>query len=295
MAKAKALLKRRKVVHNTRKITRTMELVSTAKYRQSFNRVESAKPFRDTLQGMMQDLSRAEIEVDHPLLRRREPARHVTLLLLTSNRGLCGGFNTHLSRVAAQYLVQEREAGVEVEFHVVGKKGISFFRFRGEKMVGEYIHFGDRPAYDDVDKLANEFIRAYESERTDRVVVCYQRFHSAAVQRPAIDTLLPITSGEQEVESTVATGPQGQVEYLYSPDAATLLSHLLPASFKTTLYHVFLETVVGEQRARMVAMKNATDNAETMIKTLTRMYNRARQSQITNEISEIMGGVEALQ
>jgi F-type H+-transporting ATPase subunit gamma len=95
--------------------------------------------------------------------------------------------------------------------------------------------------------------------------------------------------------STVATGPQGQVEYLYSPDAATLLSHLLPASFKTTLYHVFLETVVGEQRARMVAMKNATDNAETMIKTLTRMYNRARQSQITNEISEIMGGVEALQ
>jgi len=296
MAKAKAILKRRKVVHNTRKITRTMELVSTAKYAQSFSRVEGATPYRQTLQDVMNDLARADIEVDHKLLRRREPARHVTLLVLTSNRGLCGGFNTHLSRRALEYAVQQRKSGAEVELHVVGKKGIGFFRFRGEDTRAGYTHFGDKPTYAEVEALANAFIDAYESERTDQVAVVYQRFHSAAVQRPAVDVLLPITA-DPAVDGETRPHPEASVgagEYLYSPDAESLLTVLLPAYFKTTLYHVFLETVVGEHRARMVAMKNATDSAEDMIKTLTRRYNRARQTQITNEISEIMGGVEAL-
>ena len=294
MAKAKAILKRRKVVQNTRKITRTMELVSTAKYAQSFGRVEGATPYRQTLQDVMADLARADVEVDHPLLRRREPAQHVTLLVLTSNRGLCGGFNTHLSRSALEYAAEQRKAGAHVDLHVVGKKGIAFLRFRKQEIHQMYTHFGDKPTFAEVEVLANAFIEDYEAGRTDQVAVVYQRFHSAAVQRPAIDVLLPLTTRPAAESADEDAAPAGAVEYLYSPDAESLLARLLPAYFKTTLYHVFLETVVGEHRARMVAMKNATDSAEEMITTLTRMYNRARQTQITNEISEIMGGVEAL-
>jgi len=294
MAKAKAILKRRRVVSNTRKITRTMELVSTAKFRQSFNRVEGAQPYAQTMRDMMSDLAQAEIEVDHPLLRRREPPRHVTLLLLTSNRGLCGGFNTHLCRTARDTLESLRQEGVETSLHVVGKKGISFFRFRGVTLAGSHTAFGDRPSYEDVQRLGQAFIDDYVGERTDRVVVCWQRYLSSALQRPDVQALLPITS--ESASEAPAEGPAraAPVDYLYSPDAASLLAQLLPAFFKTALYQVFLESAVGEHKARMVAMKNATDNAETMIKTLTRLYNRARQGQITNEISEIMGGVEAL-
>jgi len=151
------------------------------------------------------------------------------------------------------------------------------------------MQFGDRVQYDDVEKLANQFIAAYESAKTDRVAVVSQKYLSAAVQKPQVQVLLPLET------AAVEAGKKAQrVEYLYSPDAASILKSLLPAYFRTALYHAFLESAVGEQRARMVAMKNATDNAEGMIKALTRAYNRARQSQITNEIAELMGGVEAL-
>jgi F-type H+-transporting ATPase subunit gamma len=292
VAKAKAILRRRRVVQNTRKITRTMELVSTAKYRQSFNRVENARPFREALQEMMQDLSRAEAPVQQPLLRRREPPQHVTLLLLTSNRGLCGGFNVNLARTARDWAEGHRRAGARVDLQVVGKKGIAYFRFRGIAIQAAFTHFGDRPARSEVDALSRALLEAYEGERTDLVAVCYQRFLSAGVQRPRVEVLLPIAPAEA---GGVAAGrPAAPVEYLYSPDPGALLARLLPGYFRATLFQAFLESLVGEHRARMVAMKNATDNAQEMIKMLTRMYNRARQTQITNEISEIMGGVEAL-
>lgn len=292
MAKAKAIIKRRKVVVNTRKITKTMELVSTAKFKQSFNRIANAMPYRETLQAMMRDLAQAGGDVRHPMLERR-PAKHVTLLLLTSNRGLAGGFNSNLIKLARAHAAEERTAGAAVDLHVVGKKGLAFFRYLKEPLAGSYAHFGDRPAYADVEKLAEAFMTAYATAATDRVVVCFQRYHSAGVQRPHLETLLPLEAVVPEAEAKAA-GAVAAVDYIYSPDAESILQRLLPAYFKTMLYHAFLENVVGEQRARMVAMKNATDNAETMIKTLTRLYNRARQAQITNEISEIMGGVEAL-
>lgn len=302
MAKAKAIVRRRKAVINTRKITKTMELVATAKYQQVFSRVANARPYRETLQEVMTDLSsQAGGAVEHPLLERREPAKHVTVLLLTSNRGLAGGFNGNLIKTARAYVGEQRAAGTEVALHVVGKKGLTFFRYLKEPLAGSYTHFGDKPTYAGVEKLAEELLQAYAAARTDRVAVVYQRYHSAGVQRPALDVVLPLARQEpspapspgREAAAT-ARRLQAQVEYLYSPDAVSLLRQLLPAYVKNAVYQMFLETVVGEQRARMVAMKNATDNADTMIKTLTRLYNRARQSQITNEISEIMGGVEAL-
>jgi F-type H+-transporting ATPase subunit gamma len=294
MANTRVLVKRRRVVQNTRKITRTMELVSTAKYRQSFERVQKAMPYKQTLQEMMQDLAGAGGEIDHPLLRQRDPARHVTLVLLTSNRGLCGGFNTNLCRQAVLWMRQQ--SGVEVDLRVVGKKGISFMRFQRIAVQEAYTEFGDNPAYDDVEQLASELIDNYSSGRTDRVAIAYQKYMSAATQKPWVDLLLPLASatGEEQQES----GPPAQVpaggDYIFSPSEEELLRVLLPAYVKTSMYHVFLENIVGEHRARMVAMKNATDNAGELIKRLTRQYNRARQTQITNEISEIMGGVEAL-
>ena len=289
MAKAKAILRRRRVVTNTRKITRTMELVSTAKFRQSFVRFEGSKPYYETMQEVMHELSSADLGVEHPLLEKREPARHATLLVLTASRGLCGGFNTHLSRTARDYAAETAAAGITLELHVSGKKGIAFFKFRGVELAGSYTEFGDKPRYAAVEALAEKLLDAYTSRRTDRVAVVYQRYVSAAVQRPYLEVLLPMAPPPAAPAAKLVGG-----EVLCSPTAAELLQRLLPAAFKTTLYQLFLETAVGEQRARMVAMKNATDNAETMIKTLTRMYNRARQGQITNEISEIMGGVEAL-
>jgi F-type H+-transporting ATPase subunit gamma len=291
MAKTRVLVKRRRVVQSTRKITRTMELVSTAKYRQSFERVQKAMPYKETLQEMMQDLAAAGGEIDHPLLRRRDPARHVTVVLLTSNRGLCGGFNSNLCRQAIVWM--REQSGVEVDLRVVGKKGISYMRFQGIPVQQSYVDFGDKPAYDDVDRLASELIDNYSAGRTDRVVIVYQKYVSSATQKPTADVLLPLASaagGEEAEPSAPVTGG----DYIFSPSEEELLKVLLPAYVKTSMYHVFLENIVGEHRARMVAMKNATDNAGELIKRLTRMYNRARQSQITNEISEIMGGVEAL-
>jgi F-type H+-transporting ATPase subunit gamma len=289
VAKAKAIVKRRKSVINTRKITKTMELVSTAKFKQAFNRVTNAMPYRRTLQEVMSDLAAAGGDVQHPLLERREPAKHVTVLLVTSSRGLAGGFNSNLVRLARAYVEEQRAAGAEVALYVAGKKGITGLRTSGIPLAGELMQFGDRVLYDDVEKLANQFIAAYESAKTDRVVVVSQKYVSAAVQRPNAQVLLPLETAAVEAGKKVQ-----RVEYLYSPDAPSILKSLLPAYFRTALYHAFLENAVGEQRARMVAMKNATDNAEGMIKALTRAYNRARQSQITNEIAELMGGVEAL-
>jgi F-type H+-transporting ATPase subunit gamma len=216
------------------------------------------------------------------------------LVVLTSNRGLAGGFNSNLTRLGRTWIEQQHAAGADVALHAVGKKGITYFKFRGIPLASASTHFGDKPLYADVEKLADELMAAYTAARTDQVAVCYQKHYSAGVQRPHLLVLLPLVPQAPPAPDIGRTAAQAQVEYLYSPDAATLLQRLLPAYVKTVLYHVFLETVVGEQRARMVAMKNATDNADTMIKGLTRMYNRARQAQITNEISEIMGGVEAL-
>ena len=151
MAKAKAITKRRKAVVNTRKITKTMELVSTARFKQSFNRIAGARPYRDTLTEMLRDLAQADLEVAHPLLQRREPPKHVTILLLTANRGLAGGFNSNLIRLARARAAELRAAGATVDLHVVGKKGLAYFRFAREPIAAGYTHFGDRPTYADVE------------------------------------------------------------------------------------------------------------------------------------------------
>ncbi|MFN8178362.1 MAG: ATP synthase F1 subunit gamma [bacterium] len=316
MAKAKILVKRRKSVRNTRKITGTMEMVSTAKYKKSFTRIQASAPYQEKLREVMSDLAGASIEVEHPLLESRTVKRTL-ILLITSNRGLCGGYNSNLCMTTRDLLVSERAAGADVELHVVGKKGIQYFRHRGEKLAAANDRFGDRYRFADVNALADDYIRRYSAHEVDKVVVVYQKFFSAGRQKPVADMLLPLdatiaggppagdpatapataaavgTAGGAVPAAAAGTGSR-EKNYIFSPDPASLLRELLPAYVKTTLWNDFLQSSVGEHLARMLAMKNATDAADKLIRRLTRAYNRARQSQITNEIAELMGGVEAL-
>ncbi len=299
MAQAKVLLKRRKSVRNTKKITRTMEMVSTAKYKQSFGRIQASAPYQAKLREVMADLARVGAEVSHPLLEAR-PVRRTLVLLVTSNRGLCGGYNSNLNMTARATLAREREAGANVELHVVGKKGLQYFRHRGEKVAWGNDSFGGQFRFADVNAIAESFIQRYSTREIDRVVVVYQKYLSAGRQMPVAETLLPleadVASGASPAGATQAVkrAARADVNYIFSPDPASLMRELLPAYVKSTLWNDFLQSVVGEHRARMVAMKNATDAADKLIRSLTRRYNRARQSQITNEIAELMGGVEAL-
>ncbi len=294
MAKAKILVKRRKSIRNTRKITRTMEMVSTARYKQSHSRIARSEPYQEKLRELMADLASAGAEISHPLLAERDVQRSV-LLLITSNRGLCGGYNTNLIHLARQKLSEERAAGVAVELEIIGKKGIRFFRYLNEDIAAEHDQIGDRAGYGEINALADTYIRRFSAAEIDRVTIVYQRFFSAGVQRPVAEALLPLAavSVEEEGEPEPA-GPQAEKDYLFSPDPASLLRELLPVFCRSALYDRYLQAVVGEHLARMIAMKNATDAADKMIRALTRRYNRARQGQITNEISELMGGVEAL-
>jgi F-type H+-transporting ATPase subunit gamma len=299
MAKAKVILKRRKSVRNTKKITRTMEMVSTAKYKQSHARITASTPYQEKLREMMADLSSLGQEISHPLLETR-PFKRSLILLITSNRGLAGGYNANLIAKAREVIARDRAEGAQVDFEVVGKKGITYFRHAEEPLLAQYDHFGGRFGFAEVNAIADGYIRRYSEGEIDRVTVVYQRYYSAGRQAPVAEILLPL----QPLDSESAPGEEAKdakekergrdVNYLYSPDPASLLKELLPAYFRTSLYGSFLQAVVGEHLARMVAMKNATDAAEKLIKRLTRMYNRARQSQITNEIAELMGGVEAL-
>ncbi|MBZ0266860.1 ATP synthase F1 subunit gamma [bacterium] len=294
MAKAKVLLKRRKSVRNTKKITRTMEMVSTAKYKQSFTRIQNSAPYQEKLREMMADLASAGADISHPLLESR-PVKRSLILVLTSNRGLCGGYNTNINATARAFLLKEQAGGAETELHLVGKKGIQYFKARRIDAAARHDHFGDKTTFAEVNELAEEYIRRYAAGEVDRVSIVYQKWHSGGHQAPHVETLLPLGGIVEEVEgSAQGGGSQAASNYLYSPDPDSLLRELLPAYFKTTLYTDFLQAVVGEHRARMVAMKNATDAADKLIKSLTQLYNRARQSQITNEIAELMGGVEAL-
>lgn len=293
MAKAKVLLKRRKSVRNTKKITRTMEMVSTAKYKQTYGRIANSGPYQEKLREMMADLSAAGAEVSHPLLEER-PVKRSILLVVTANRGLCGGYNANLNALALRTLQTERAQGIETELHVVGNKGLQFFRLRGEEMAGQYTEFGDKMTYAGVNELSSQFIRRYSEGEIDRVTIIYQKFISMGRQAAVADTLLPLGGLDVGEEGAEAANEKQEANYLFSPDPQSLMQELLPAYFRTTVWNDFLQALVSEHLARMVAMKNATDAADKLIKTLTRLYNRARQTQITNEIAELMGGVEAL-
>jgi len=289
MANRRVLVKRRKSVRNIRKITRTMQLIATARFQAAFNRAMATKPYTQKLAELVADLSRAAGSVDHPLLQTHDDVPRSALVVITSDRGLAGGYNANVLRGAITHLDELKERGVETDVHMVGKKGSNFFRFLRRAMTEQTTGIGDKPRFEQVEPIANALMERFIRGEIASVHVAYMRFHSAGVQRPAVVQLLPL-SAEQE-QGKEAARP---VEYEFSPDPRQLLDELLPATVRARLFQAFNDASVSEQVARMVAMKAATDAAADMIKSLTREYNRARQTQITMELLDIVGGANAL-
>ena len=292
MAKARAIVKRLKAVRNVRKITRTMELIATARFKKAMDRATEAAAYTQKITEIVGDLSRAGLTFSHPLLEGRETQENSALLILTSNRGLCGGYNGGVLRLANRRMREFRDAGQPLSLEVSGKRGLSFLRFQGESLDQEYTHFEEKPTFDEVDELASRYVAAYVNGSLDRLDVAYVRFESSSRQTATIETLLPIGQLEDEQQSTAANL---SVDYEFLPSAGEILEEIVPASFKARRFKCFLDAAVSEQIFRMVAMKGATENAGEMIDSLSMQYNRARQTQITSELSEIIGGAAALE
>ena len=292
MANARALDKRRKSIKNIRKITRTMELIATARFKQAMDRASAATAFTDCMTQLVADLSSAGLEVSHPLLEQREEPQRGLLLVLTSNRGLCGGYNGNVLRASTQRRSELMESIPDVRLEVSGKRGVSYMNYRDIEIHESYTHFEDKPSFDEVDVLASRFLDDFVTGKIDRLDVAYTRFASSARQIATVETLLPLGSlgGDQDGQSS--SNEQSMYEFL--PSAQSILEEVVPTSFKVKLFKCFLDAAVSEQISRMVAMKSATENADEIIRDLSMTYNRARQSQITGELLEVMGGVEAL-
>ncbi len=291
MAKARAIVKRRKAVTNIKKITQTMQLIATARYQKCLRRATAGQPYTQAIGEMVQTLSQAGT-VEHALLKPNEGVDSSVLLVITSNRGLCGAYNAAVLRRALEHRQASVDEGLAPELELVGKKGINYFRFLRIDVARKVTDVEDRIAYARVAEMADRFMELYARGAIARVDVAYTRYCSTSVQRPEIVRLLPIeppATSEAEEGSRTASA-----DFEFSPPPAELLARLIPETVKVRLYQYFNDSIVSEQVARMVAMKSATDSARDMIKYLSQRYNRARQTQITMDLLDIVGGAEAI-
>jgi len=305
MANPRVLDKRRRSIRNIRKITRTMELIATARFKKAMDRASAATAYTNRMTKLVHDLLSSGLEVSHPLLVERETVRNATLLVLTANRGMCGGFNGNVQRAGFHRWLELQQTVPNCRLEVAGKRGIAAFKFRGVAADVAFTHFEDRPTFDEVDVIASRYLDEYVTGRLDRLDIVYMKFLSVARQQVAVETLLPLSAiggqGTVGTSGTPAGGTQPPTEvgglraiYEFLPSPKSILEEVVPASFKVKLFKCFLDSAVSEQIARMVAMKSATENAGDLIHRLSMQYNRARQSRITSELMDVIGGAEAL-
>ncbi len=293
MSKTRELKRRIRSIGKTRQITRTMEMVSTSKLKRAADRVHAARPYAERLADVIARLVDPELKERYPLLRQPETVRRAAVVLITSNRGLAGAFNTNLIREARTLMERLRAQGVEVELHTVGKKGAAYFRFKREPIASDRSDIGDRPSAEDGASVIEPLRERFERGDLDEVYVVHAQFRSALSTPPTSMKLLPVqaSSGTGEEEAG-----RGRVRnYELSPSADEILGRLLPLYVRNAVYRALVETAAAEHGARRTAMKNATDNAGDILDRLSRTYNRARQAQITQEIAEIVGGAAALE
>ena len=273
-----------------------MELIATARFKKAMDRATAASDYTRRITEVVADLARAGLEVSHPLLEGRDVPENATLLVLTGNRGLCGGYNGNAMRLGVKTRTQLMDDMSAVKLEVSGKRGLSAFKFRKISVDEQYLQFDDQPQYAEVEAIAEKYLQMYAAGELDRLDVTYTKFNSVSNQVAITETLLPlgkIEGADTPVDPDAAAGDVALYEF--QPSAESILEEVVPTSFKIRLFKCFLDAAVSEQVARMVAMKSATENANDMIKDLSRTYNRARQSQITGEIMEVIGGVEALE
>ena len=286
MAKGRELKGRIRSVENTRKITRTMEMVATSKMKRAQDRVVAARPYAAALGEVLSRLNSPELAERFPLLRRPARVRRAAVLLLTSNRGLAGGFNANLIKEARARVAELEARGAQVDVHVVGRKGIGYFRYVGRALAAERVDVTDRPTAADAASLVDALMAEFVAGALDAVYVVHARFNSALSTPPTTMQVLPV--------EPPAAGEARQRDYLLTPSPEAILTELLPLYVRNSVYRALVETAAAEQGARRTAMKSATDNAGEILNLLKRTYNRARQAQITQEIAEIVGGAAAL-
>jgi len=286
VAGAREVKRRIKSVENTRQITRTMELVATSKLKRATDRVYAARPYAQGLQEIVSGLYSPSLAEKYPILRRPDTVKRAAVLLLTANRGLAGGFNANLIRQARQQLEALRAKGIETELHIAGKKGIAYFKFRGEPMLTQRTDISDRPSVEDAESIIGPIRARFETGEVDAVYLVSSQFKSAMSTPAHTRELLPIQT---------EAGASSADVYILSPSGDLILERILPAWVRNAVYTALVENAAAEQGSRRTAMKNATDNAGEVLEHLTRTYNRARQAQITQEIAEIVGGSAALE
>jgi F-type H+-transporting ATPase subunit gamma len=289
-AKLRVVRRRIRSVQSTKKITRAMELIASSRIVKAQQRVEAARPYAQQLTAAMEDVARQTGSTAHPLLEERESPTHVGVLLVTSDRGLAGAYNANVLKVGEGLLRDVRGRGLQPVVYVVGRKGVGYFRFRGMEMRASWQGFSEVPPYEKAEEVGSALIADFADGTIDELHCAYTDFRSAFTLRATSQRFLPIAP-----EEVTGTGV-GMVhaEYLFEPEPAQILDALLPQYVITKVYAALLESAASENASRRRAMKAATDNAEELIKQLTRQANRARQDEITTEIMEIVGGSEAL-
>jgi F-type H+-transporting ATPase subunit gamma len=285
MAKGRELKGRIRSVENTRKITRTMEMVATSKMKRAQDRVTAARPYANALREVISGLYSPALAERFPLLRQPEAPKRAAVLVLTSNQGLAGAFNANVLKEARNHVAALEQRGLSVEMHVSGRKGIGYFKYLGRTLSTARMDIGDRPTAAHASELVDALMERFTAGELDEVYVIHARFVSAVSTPPTVERILPIAPPEKGAV---------QADYLLYPTADVILGALLPSYVRNSVYRALVESVAGEMASRRTAMKNATDNASEMLNILKRTYNRARQAQITQEIAEIVGGAAAL-
>jgi F-type H+-transporting ATPase subunit gamma len=294
MASVQELKRRVRSITNTRKLTRAMELVASARLRRAQMRIEAMRPYADRMMELMAGTARAAGSVRLPLLQRRENVQTVAIVPITGDRGLAGAFNAQVLRRSFALMREAQAEGQEVRFYSSGRKAQSTLRFRGLPVGHAWTGFSDKPAYSDAQAVAHALAEAYVNGEVDRVVVVYNAFVSALVQKVTVTEVLPIpehvlTTEDEEREQTAMAG-----DFIYEPEPEQILERLLPVYVETELYRALLESAASEQGARMTAMRNASKAAGELIDNYTLAMNRARQAEITQEILEVVAGADAL-
>jgi F-type H+-transporting ATPase subunit gamma len=295
MANLRDIQKRILSTSNTRQITRTMEMVATAKIRKAQEAIESARPYALSMMEVLGNVARYVRGASHPLLEDHDKHERIAVIAVTSDRGLAGAFNSNILRLTEEVMASEREKGAATELVAVGKKANGYFRYRDIVPIASYAGMSDKPTFADAREIAANVIDRYTGGDIDGAIIVFNRFKNVAEQKPEVHQLLPIKPTTLTDAEQTAAEKGVPPEYLFEPDAETVLARLLPTYVETLVYRALMESAASEQGARRTAMKSATDNASEMITSLTRIYNRARQAAITNEIAEIVGGAAALE
>jgi len=287
MASGREIKTKIKSVQNTRKVTRALEMVSASKIRKAQERMKASRPYARAMRQVIGHLAQANSEFRHPYLVERDTIRRVGYIVISSDRGLAGGLNNNLFRKLLTEIRTQQEAGIEVDVVTIGQKASVFFRRIKVDMLGSVSHLGDTPQIEQLVGIIKVMLEAYSSGKVDKVYLCYNDFVNTMTQRASFDQLLPLPASDESVAAH-------NWDYLYEPDAETVLAHVLTRYIESLVYQAVMENVASEHAARMVAMKAASDNASKLIDTLNLVYNKARQAAITQEISEIVGGAAAV-